>query len=72
MDKHGVTQIIHYDEGVGTGDLDAMRGGMFGTGLIDNVREAYRFPVFNYDPGDETYVFGFSRGAYSARTFIGS
>jgi uncharacterized protein (DUF2235 family) len=67
----GVTQIIHYDEGVGTGDLDAMRGGMFGTGLIDNVREAYRFLVFNYDPGDEIFVFGFSRGAYSARTFIG-
>jgi uncharacterized protein (DUF2235 family) len=71
IDKNGVAQIIHYDEGVGTGDLDAMRGGMFGTGLIDNVREAYRFLVFNYDPGDEIYVFGFSRGAYSARTFVG-
>jgi uncharacterized protein (DUF2235 family) len=71
VDKSGITQIIHYDEGVGTGDLDALRGGMFGTGLIDNVREAYRFLVFNYDPGDEIYVFGFSRGAYSARTFVG-
>lgn len=36
-DAKGVSQVIHYDEGVGTGDLDAMRGGMFGTGLIDNV-----------------------------------
>jgi uncharacterized protein (DUF2235 family) len=71
LDKNGTAQIIHYDEGVGTGDLDAMRGGMFGTGLIDNVREAYRFLIFNYDPGDEIYVFGFSRGAYSARTFVG-
>src|SRR3546814_9702658 len=44
---------------------------MFGPGLIGNVREAYRFLVFNYDPGDEIYVFGFSRGAFSARTFIG-
>lgn len=70
-DRHGVSQVIHYDEGVGTGALDEMRGGMFGTGLIDNVREAYRFLVFNYDPGDEIYVFGFSRGAYSARTFVG-
>lgn len=70
-DDKGISQIIHYDEGVGTGDLDAMRGGMFGTGLIENVREAYRFLVFNYDPGDEVYVFGFSRGAYSARTFVG-
>ena len=71
VDKDGTTQIIHYDEGVGTSDLDAARGGMFGTGLIENVREAYRFLVFNYDPGDEIYVFGFSRGAFSARTFVG-
>lgn len=71
IDKRGVAQIIHYDEGVGTGDLDSLRGGMFGTGLIDNVREAYRFLIFNYDAGDEIYVFGFSRGAYSARTFVG-
>lgn len=71
VDRQGVAQVIHYDEGVGTGDLDQMRGGMFGTGLIDNVREAYRFLIFNYDPGDEIYVFGFSRGAYSARTFVG-
>ncbi len=70
-DRHGVSQVIHYDEGVGTGPLDEVRGGMFGTGLIENVREAYRFLVFNYDPGDEIYVFGFSRGAYSARTFVG-
>lgn len=69
--RDGSPQIIHYDEGVGTGDLDQFRGGMFGTGLIDNVREAYRFLIFNYDPGDEIYVFGFSRGAYSAPTFVG-
>lgn len=67
----GVPQIIHYDEGVGTGQMDQVRGGVFGTGLMDNVREAYRFLVFNYDVGDEIHVFGFSRGAYSARTFVG-
>src|SRR3546814_15134894 len=71
IDPEDVPQVIHYDEGVGTGDLDELRGGMFGHGLIGNVREAYRFLVFNYDPGDEIYVFGFSRGAFSARTFIG-
>ena len=64
-------QLIHYDEGVGTGRLERMTGGMFGAGLIDNVREAYRFLIFNYDPGDQIFVFGFSRGAFSARTFIG-
>lgn len=71
IDDNGIPQLIHYDEGVGTGELDTLRGGMFGTGLIENVREAYRFLVFNYDPGDEIYVFGFSRGAFSARTFVG-
>src|SRR3546814_21063007 len=53
IDPEDVPQVIHYDEGVGTGDLDELRGGMFGHGLIGNVREAYRFIVFNYDPGDE-------------------
>ena len=71
IDRHGTAQVIHYDEGVGTGELDQLRGGMFGAGLIRHVREAYRFLIFNYDPGDEIYVFGFSRGAYSARTFVG-
>lgn len=64
-------QLIHYDEGVGTGRLERMSGGMFGAGLVDNVREAYRFLIFNYDPGDQIFVFGFSRGAFSARTFVG-
>lgn len=70
-DDDGVSQIIHYDEGVGTGQFDKHTGGAFGAGLIENVREAYRFLVFNYDPGDQIYVFGFSRGAFSARTFVG-
>ena len=67
----GIVQIIHYDEGVGTGRLEKFSGGMFGQGLVQNIREAYRFLILNYDPGDELFVFGFSRGAFSARTFIG-
>lgn len=69
--QDGITQIIHYDEGVGTGRLEKITGGMFGAGLVSNVREAYRFLIFNYDPGDQIFVFGFSRGAFSARTFVG-
>lgn len=69
--RDGTVQIMHYDEGVGTGRLDKVTGGVFGAGLVCNVREAYRFLIFNYDPGDEIYVFGFSRGAFSARTFVG-
>ena len=67
----GKTQIIHYDEGVGTGETEHLTGGMFGAGLVEHVRQAYRFLIFNYDAGDEIYVFGFSRGAFSARSFIG-
>lgn len=69
--RNKVTQIIHYDEGVGTGSLERISGGIFGAGLIYNIREAYRFLIFNYDPEDEIFVFGFSRGAFSARSFIG-
>lgn len=67
----GTVQIIHYDEGVGTGVRDRLTGGMFGAGLATNLREAYRFLLFNYDPGDHIHVFGFSRGAFTARTFVG-
>ena len=74
-----VSQIIHYDDGVGTGGDDwkwkqlfeYYTGGILGAGLVDNIREAYRFIIFNYEPGDQIYVFGFSRGAYTARSFIG-
>ena len=67
----GIAQIIHYDEGVGTARLEKFLGGMMGAGLTQNIREAYRFLIFNYDPGDEIFVFGFSRGAFSAQTFVG-
>jgi uncharacterized protein (DUF2235 family)/LysM repeat protein len=69
--EDGTPQIVYYDEGVGTGDSDEVRGGAFGQGLVQNIREAYRFLIFNYLPGDEIFVFGFSRGAFTARSFIG-
>jgi uncharacterized protein (DUF2235 family) len=69
--KDGVVQIIHYDPGVGTGEDDRWKGGLFGEGLIDKIVDAYTFLVFNYEPGDELYVFGFSRGAFTARSFVG-
>lgn len=64
-------QLIHYDEGVGTGEGDYFSGGVLGAGLVQNLAEAYRFLIFNFTPGDEIYVFGFSRGGYSARSFVG-
>ncbi len=65
------TQIIHYDSGVGTGADDRWTGGLFGEGLIDKLVDAYTFLVFNYKPGDELFIFGFSRGAFTARAFVG-
>ena len=38
---------------------------------MKNMADGYRFLIFNYTPGDEIYVFGFSRGAYTARSFVG-
>ncbi|MGB7407285.1 MAG: DUF2235 domain-containing protein [Pontixanthobacter sp.] len=66
-----VSQIIHYDAGVGTNRLEKLSGGALGKGLYENVQEAYTFLCLNYEPGDEIYVFGFSRGAYTARSFAG-
>lgn len=69
--KDGTTQIIHYDEGVGTGEGEKFGGGIFGHGLLTNIADAYRFLIFNYVVGDEIYIFGFSRGAFTARSFAG-
>ena len=68
----GAHQVVYYDPGVGSGNLiDRLTGGAFGTGLSLNVREAYRFIVHNYEPGDSLYFFGFSRGAYTVRSTAG-
>lgn len=68
----GITQIVFYDQGVGTGNVvDRFSGGAFGDGLEDNIFDAYRFLVANYEPGDEIYLAGFSRGAFTARSIAG-
>lgn len=73
----GTKQIVWYDEGVGSGNtavarsFDRWLGGGFGAGLMTKVEQAYRFLIFNYDPGDEIFIFGFSRGAYTARSLAG-
>lgn len=64
-------QITYYQKGVGTGILDSYVGGLTGAGLSANVRAAYAFIAENYEPGDELFFFGFSRGAYTARAVAG-
>lgn len=69
----GVPQIAYYTEGVGAGNnlLNRLGGGAFGWGLDTVLQSAYRFLCLNYEPGDQLYLFGFSRGAYTARSLAG-
>ncbi len=69
--KDGTAQLIWYDEGVGTTKRERFTGGIFGHGVEPILADAYRFLIFNYTPGDDIFVFGFSRGAYTARSFVG-
>lgn len=76
IDGRETTQVVYYDNGVGVGNgvLDhAQRilGGAFGEGLDAKIAAAYEFLCLNYSPGDRIFVFGFSRGAYTARSLCG-
>ena len=75
-------QIAYYHPGVGTmGTRSALTqigkawtkviGLAFGYGFSDNVADAYQFLMQTFEPGDQLYVFGFSRGAYTARALCG-
>jgi len=70
-DAKGIRQLLFYQHGVGTQRFERIRGGALGFGLSRNVRDCYRFLVENYEPGDELYLFGFSRGAFTARSTAG-
>jgi uncharacterized protein (DUF2235 family) len=70
-DADGVQQVVHYEAGVGTRRSERLLGGGFGYGLSRNVRDAYRFLVDAYEPGDQVFLLGFSRGAYTARSVAG-
>lgn len=80
--KKNEQQIVFYDPGIGTvGDAGAwsrisaavkgFAGMATGAGLDDNIKDAYRFLMQNYEEGDQVYLFGFSRGAYTVRAFAG-
>jgi uncharacterized protein (DUF2235 family) len=62
----GKPQLVYYGVGV-----NGFLGGIFGQGLDENIRLAYEWLIENYAPGDEIYIFGFSRGAYTARALAG-
>lgn len=82
---HAIEQIVYYDSGVGTpftqsnkswfsrmaASLRRKRQGAFGGGLEEKIYDAYRFLSLNYRDGDEIWLFGFSRGAYTVRSLAG-
>ena len=70
-DRDGVEQLSYYSSGVGTTFGERLRGGMFGYGLNDEIIRAYEWLIDHYNVGDELFIFGFSRGAYTARSLSG-
>lgn len=64
--RDGKHQAIYYEIGV-----NGFYGGVFGKGLSENIRLAYEWLIENYNDGDEIFIFGFSRGAYTARSLAG-
>lgn len=69
-DAEPLPQVVGYFAGVGA-DVLPIAGGTIGLGLSHNVRNAYRFIRANWQPNDELFIFGFSRGAYTARSLSG-
>ncbi|MEM9243191.1 MAG: DUF2235 domain-containing protein [Pseudomonadota bacterium] len=73
-------QIVYYDPGVGTMNflgrprqrsLGASLGKLFGYGLVMRLMDLYKLLMHAYQAGDKVFLFGFSRGAYTARAFAG-
>jgi uncharacterized protein (DUF2235 family) len=78
-------QLLYYDPGVGSPDslpstglgdrlgrwLQRIYGLAYGRGIYENIRDAYLFLMRNWRPGDEIWLFGFSRGAFTARSVSG-
>ncbi len=81
----GTGDLLFYDPGVGNpgelpgatvldtwGRMAERLGGLaFGRGVYENMAESYAFLMQHYRTGDEIYIFGFSRGAFTARSLAG-
>jgi uncharacterized protein (DUF2235 family) len=75
-------QAAYYHPGIGTmGSRNALtalgkwwtrvRGLAFGYGFSDNIADVYSFLMGEFQPGDQVFIFGFSRGSYTARALCG-
>lgn len=78
-DHEGTAQWAFYQSGVGTNPsssalmrwVSRVAGGAFGWGLNANIEEIYAWLIREFEPGDQVWLFGFSRGAYTARSVAG-
>jgi uncharacterized protein (DUF2235 family) len=67
----GCEQRAYYSKGLGTKFGEKISGGMFGAGIDTAITSGYEWLMENYAAGDEIFIFGFSRGAYTARSLSG-
>ncbi|MEI8114372.1 MAG: DUF2235 domain-containing protein [Bacteroidia bacterium] len=69
----GKLQLLYYDTGIGSeGNMfQRIFDGATGYGISENILQAYRFIIQNYEPDDELFLFGFSRGAFTVRSLSG-
>ncbi len=70
VSSNGIEQQVFYDWGVGA-HYDSVVGGITGRGVHKNIMDGYRYIIQNYSQGDEIFLFGFSRGAYTVRSLCG-
>jgi uncharacterized protein (DUF2235 family) len=66
-------QVAYYDDGVGADGtlIEKLLGGAFGDGLFQKIKDGYTKIAHVYEPEDDIFIFGFSRGAYTARSLAG-
>jgi uncharacterized protein (DUF2235 family) len=66
-------QLPFYDDGVGAdgNPISKLLGGAFGTGLWQKIKDGYAKIAHVYEADDQLFLFGFSRGAYTARSLAG-
>ncbi len=70
-DPKATDQLVYYGKGVGTTMGERVRGGVIGYGIDREILEAYVWLIQVFEPGDQIFIFGFSRGAYAARSLSG-
>jgi uncharacterized protein (DUF2235 family) len=71
IDASQPNQVVIYFNGVGTQWYDHLSGGIAGAGLDTRIKLGYKHLAEHFEPGDNIFLFGFSRGAYTARSLGG-